>query len=66
MNSDIMLLSNELIYENRLRCGSEDVAKQALVLPHRKSCRDICAQASCDEDCWVQALLEQRSVTTQI
>lgn len=33
MNEDIMSLSNRLIYGNRLKCGSEEVAKQELVLP---------------------------------
>ncbi|KAJ3509904.1 hypothetical protein NMY22_g16142 [Coprinellus aureogranulatus] len=34
MNEDIMALSNKLIYSDRLRCGSEEVAKRKLVLPN--------------------------------
>lgn len=34
MCADIMLLSNTLIYENRLMCGNEDVANQVLKVPH--------------------------------
>lgn len=30
MNEDIMALSNKLIYEGRLKCGNEEVARQAL------------------------------------
>lgn len=59
MNSDIMLLSNQLIYENRLRCGSDEVARQSLVLPSRKACADI-GTAACGDNCWVQALMEER------
>ena len=33
MNADIMSLSNELIYGNQLRCGSEMVAKSSLDVP---------------------------------
>ncbi|KAJ2918121.1 hypothetical protein MD484_g2295, partial [Candolleomyces efflorescens] len=33
MNEDIMLLSNKLIYSDRLKCGSEEVAKRRLILP---------------------------------
>jgi DNA replication ATP-dependent helicase Dna2 len=30
MNEDIMLLSNKLIYGDRLRCGNKKIAKQSL------------------------------------
>ena len=33
MNQDIMELSNTLIYENRLKCGTERVARAVLELP---------------------------------
>lgn len=33
MCRDIMLISNALVYENRLKCGSESVAEQQLVIP---------------------------------
>lgn len=58
MNADIMLLSNRLIYEDRLRCGSDAVANQALVLPHRRSCAEI-SEAKCGEACWVQTLMNE-------
>lgn len=32
MNEDIMALSNKLIYEGRLKCGNEEVARQVLKL----------------------------------
>lgn len=34
MNEDIMTLSNKLIYSDRLKCGSEEVARRKLVLPN--------------------------------
>jgi DNA replication ATP-dependent helicase Dna2 len=62
MHEDIMLLSNNLIYEGRLKCGSEQVAKQALVLRDRKPCTEIHGIAKCGEDCWVQALMQEEWV----
>ena len=57
MNEDIMLLSNRLVYENRLKCGSETVARQSLVLSRRSACGELFEQ-SCDEKCWIQDLLD--------
>jgi DNA replication ATP-dependent helicase Dna2 len=37
MCSDIMSLSNELIYDGRLKCGSEKVANQMLKIPYFNS-----------------------------
>jgi DNA replication ATP-dependent helicase Dna2 len=64
MNEDIMLLSNKLIYGDRLRCGSEDVARRGLTLPNRKALgglhraqRTRCRVA---EGCWIEKLLAER------
>ena len=54
MNEDIMLLSNRLVYENRLKCGSDQVAKQGLLIPDRRPC-----EAPCGGDCWLQHLMEE-------
>ncbi|KAM0752276.1 Dna2-domain-containing protein, partial [Meredithblackwellia eburnea MCA 4105] len=54
MNEDIMLLSNKLVYEDRLRAGSEEVAKQSLVLPHVTGHSNNCRS----EDCWIGDLLD--------
>ena len=34
MNQDIMELSNTLIYEHRLKCGTQGVARAVLELPN--------------------------------
>lgn len=34
MNEDVQALSNELIYEGRLKCGSEEVATRSLTVPN--------------------------------
>lgn len=62
MNEDIMELSNKLIYGDRLRCGSEEVAKSTLVLP--KGCMtgtlDLGA-CLCEDSCWLRHLLSESS-----
>ena len=56
MNEDIMLLSNHLIYEGRLQCGTTQIAKQVLTLPKPKACLEIYRNVRCGDDCWLQAL----------
>ena len=62
MNEDIMLLSNRLIYGDRLKCGNEEVARRTLVLPDggkylRKMHVD---KPTCGTDCWMNSLLSER------
>jgi len=60
MNEDIMALSNQLIYEGRLKCGSEAVARRGLKLS-KKACKDVSA-ATCngiDTPCWIQDLMDE-------
>ncbi|WWC63257.1 uncharacterized protein I303_105857 [Kwoniella dejecticola CBS 10117] len=71
MNEDIMLLSNKLVYEGKLRCGNFQIAKQGLVLKNRKTCHDVfdCSDlhgrdsssspSPPSERCWVQQLLDE-------
>lgn len=62
MNSDIMLLSNKLIYSDRLRCGSKAVAESTLVLPDREAL-DGCHTDGCRiRGCWVERVLDEGSV----
>ncbi|KIK93881.1 hypothetical protein PAXRUDRAFT_33817 [Paxillus rubicundulus Ve08.2h10] len=62
MNEDIMLLSNKLIYGDRLRCGSEAVAKRSLVLPDRSFIDGLRGVGGClcdDGRCWLARLLDE-------
>lgn len=52
MCSDVMTVSNTLIYEGRLKCGSEQVASQSLVLPYPERVESV------DSDDWMKAVLD--------
>ncbi|KAI9653542.1 MAG: Tripartite DNA replication factor [Bathelium mastoideum] len=69
MCEDIMLLSNNLIYNGRLKCGNEAVASRSLLVPNADGLRrfhgtqislsnqmSICQRGS-QESCWVARLL---------
>ncbi|WRT68360.1 uncharacterized protein IL334_005336 [Kwoniella shivajii] len=64
MNEDIMLLSNRLVYEGKLKCGNEQVANSGLILKSRQKCSNTfetsnnCHQTG-KEECWIQQLLEE-------
>lgn len=64
MNSDIMLLSNRLIYGDRLRCGSEAIAKRSLKIPDSSYLRGLHAKSSPCEmagvPCWLNQLFDER------
>ncbi|KIK37375.1 hypothetical protein CY34DRAFT_92854 [Suillus luteus UH-Slu-Lm8-n1] len=60
MNEDIMLLSNKLIYADRLRCGSEEVAKRTLVVPNECMSGTLDpGMCLCEESCWLRYLLSE-------
>ena len=68
MNREIMTLSNRLIYEDRLRCGNEEVANRVLELKDRTFLRrlhrgiraeDITC-AGVDAGCWLERLADER------
>jgi len=59
-----MLLSNKLIYGDRLRCGSEEVAKRALHIPNPKALATfhgrVAKPLSCaNGGCWIERLLDE-------
>ena len=67
MNKEIMLLSNRLIYSNRLRCGTEAVATQSLKLPNVKFLETLHANSPCCRlDCWLGRLTDERSVCSTL
>lgn len=57
-----MLLSNKLIYGDRLRCGSELVANRSLVLPDRTFLRGLHGgKLTChSKGCWIETLMSER------
>ncbi|KAF9479182.1 Dna2-domain-containing protein [Pholiota conissans] len=61
MNADIMLLSNRLIYGDRLRCGNEVVAKAVLELRNRKFVQRMHrAGGGCGEEkCWLDSIVNE-------
>ncbi|KAJ7175873.1 DNA replication factor Dna2-domain-containing protein [Mycena filopes] len=60
MNEDIMTLSNRLVYGDRLRCGSEAVARQSLVLPDRSFLQNMHLEKACHSGgCWIDRLMAE-------
>ena len=67
MNEDIMHLSNTLIYEGKLRCGSEEVAKRCLEIPNYRFIDDLHLKTGekCDRvSCWLEYLLSPRYISS--
>ena len=65
MNQEIMTLSNRLIYEDRLRCGNEEVANRALELTDRTFLGRLhrTEELVCRGDggsCWLERLADER------
>jgi DNA replication ATP-dependent helicase Dna2 len=61
MNEDIMLLSNKLVYSDRLRCGSSEVARRGLALPDKGFLAKMHESSTCSEQgCWIEQLLDER------
>ncbi|KAL1751935.1 DNA replication factor Dna2-domain-containing protein [Schizophyllum commune] len=59
MNSDIMTLSNTLIYSNRLHCGNEEVANRSLVLPDTSFVDSLHDDEQGARQCWLRALIAE-------
>lgn len=59
MNEDIMLLSNKLIYGDRLRCGSEEVARRSLKVDRSWLMEEHSQHGRCKERCWIERLLDE-------
>ncbi|KAJ3750860.1 DNA replication factor Dna2-domain-containing protein [Lentinula detonsa] len=62
MNTDIMLLSNKLIYSDRLRCGSEAVAKRSLNIPDKSFLQSLhTSHSACTAaECWITQIMAER------
>ena len=56
-----MLLSNKLIYSDRLKCGSEAVASQSLLLPNESFVQTLHKRSPCENSgCWMSKLMNDR------
>ena len=60
MNEDIMTLSNKVIYDDKLKCGTPEVAKQALVLPDRMWLDRVHKTCGGATNCWIEKIMEER------
>ncbi|KAF8603653.1 P-loop containing nucleoside triphosphate hydrolase protein [Ceratobasidium sp. AG-I] len=64
MNSEIMTLSNKLIYSDRLRCGNDQVATQVLPVPNKSmgmAWHNTCGNTP-KAQCWLDSLVDPRQV----
>lgn len=73
MCRDVMALSNALVYDHRLRCGTPVIAERCLVIPDLEGgiktvhtgpaggaeVREGVVRG-CEEECWVRELLNPR------
>ncbi|XP_027696330.1 DNA replication ATP-dependent helicase/nuclease DNA2 isoform X2 [Vombatus ursinus] len=62
MNSTVMSLSNKLVYEGKLECGSEKVANATVSLPHLKDViLDLQAHRDYSETFWLRGAFEPKN-----
>ncbi|CCG81248.1 putative DNA replication helicase Dna2 [Taphrina deformans PYCC 5710] len=64
MNADIMSISNELIYNHRLTCGTKELETKTLDNIHLKHLESFHDQdSSCHANCWLEHVIDpKRSV----
>jgi DNA replication ATP-dependent helicase Dna2 len=72
MCEDVMALSNNLIYDGRLKCGSEEVANRTITIPNisalinhhfspstiSRSQKSICVGGALKGQCWLRDLVD--------
>lgn len=61
MNADIMSISNNLVYNNRLEVGSDLVANRRLIAPAPAGSHD-CMSDCGSRPCWIDQLIDERYV----
>ncbi|XP_041474076.1 DNA replication ATP-dependent helicase/nuclease DNA2-like [Lytechinus variegatus] len=59
MNSEIMAISNHMVYDGAMRCGNEAVAKGTVSLPYW----DAWCEESC-EDAWLEDAVDPKTVVS--
>lgn len=58
MCKEIMLISNALVYNNRLKCGSDKVATQSLLIPNSKAIESFVDTRSPHEVRWLAKVFD--------
>lgn len=62
MCEDIMLLSNVLVYENRLKCGSPEVADSSLHIPEPQNVAQLLlSSTSLEQERWMDRILDPQN-----
>ncbi|KAI5962760.1 dna2 [Candida theae] len=60
MCEDIMQVSNILVYENKLRCGSETVANQYMDIQHPEAVTSLISPETPKESQWMDLVFDKR------
>lgn len=61
MCEDIMMLSNVLVYENRLKCGSEKVARNSLLIPYPSAVDQLLLSGNTSKsERWMDQILDPK------
>lgn len=63
MNADIMAISNRLVYDNTLICGTPELANQSMaILPPSGSWSNLCTNGCVDafDGCWLGEVLDPK------
>lgn len=60
MNEDIMLISNKLIYGDRLKCGSKEVAERTLHIPDPTIVLRTSVSKAAGNATWLLQLMDER------
>ena len=61
MNSDIMNVCNTLIYNNKLKCGSEQVAQNSLKIPHPEVLNSFIGEDVSPDLQWIHKIFDEKN-----
>lgn len=61
MNSDIMNVCNTLIYNNKLKCGSEKVAQNSLKIPHPEVLNSFIGEDVSPDLQWIHKIFDEKN-----
>ncbi|CAX40981.1 DNA replication ATP-dependent helicase, putative [Candida dubliniensis CD36] len=61
MNNDIMNVCNTLIYNNKLKCGSEKVAQQSLKIPNSEVLNSFLTEDVPSDSQWIHKVFDEKN-----